>query len=113
MDARDLEAAVAALQPMRLPAEAAGGLTAEVLAAFGIGLLLAAALLPLLRWLGAPRRRPAAPPVVATSDPVALLQALKRERPERFEALRAGLYRPGGMPSADRLEALLRGDRPA
>lgn len=112
MEARDLEAAVAALHPLRLPTDADGGLLAEMLAAFGIGLLLAALVLPLARWLGAPGRRAAAPPPEAPADPIGLLQALKRARPARFEALRPDLYRPGGVPSAERIAAMLRGDGP-
>lgn len=112
MDARELEAALAALHPVRLPADADGGLFAEMIAAFGIGLLLAAALMPLARWLGSPRRGAAAPPTEAPADPIGLLHALKRDRPARFDALRPDLYRPGGTPSADRIAAMLRGDGP-
>ncbi|TCP40417.1 hypothetical protein [Rhodovulum marinum] len=109
MAPHEVDTLLEALHPVRLPPEAAGGLPAEALAALGIGLLLAAALAPVLRGLTARPRKIAAPETGTEEDRIALLHALKRERPAQFAALRPTLYAPGGLPSAERLRAMLRG----
>ena len=101
---------LAALGDIRLPAEAPGGWAAEALAAAGLGLLIAALIGVALHAVTV-RARPArgSPPAIpdALGDEarsLALLQRLKRERPDRFAPLAERLYRPGGLPDADALE---------
>lgn len=108
---------VAALNPPRLPAAFAGAGWADLLAAFGLGLLLAAALAALLGPVLRPR--PTRPGV---ADRLAALRALPPEArllgqlrlaAERGVALpadvRARLYGPT-PPDPDRLDALIGGD---
>lgn len=113
------EAVLTGLQDIRLPAEAAGGLVAEVLAVVGLGLGLALLLGLAVRIVSRPRvsrtRVPSlASRLAALSDlpeaerSVALLHLLKEVRPARYQALSEGIYRIGGVPDASALEAELR-----
>lgn len=111
------EAVLAGLQDIRLPADAPGGLAAEVLAAIGIGLVIAALAGLLLRAVTSIRIQHSPP---SRADKVAalngladdarvleLLHLLKSERPERYAVLADAIYRPGGTPAPSKLEAEL------
>lgn len=107
------EAVQAGLHDIRLPASAPGGVAAELLAAAGVGLLLALAVAALLMLVTRVRRasvttRPAQEAVAGgNAAERALLIRLKRERPERFAEISGALYRPGGLPDARTLETML------
>ena len=106
------EGVLAGLQDIRLPADAPGGWPAEVLAAVGLGLILAAAVALLLHAATVRVRAsgPSRTPVPeGEAGQLALLRRLKAERPERFRALAADLYRPGGVPDAEILRRELGG----
>ncbi len=111
------ETMLAGLNDIRLPAEAPGGLVAELLAGAGIGLLLAALAALLLARLTtriAPRRPPNLQDRIAAlaslpgdERALALLRLLRQSAPARAEALTGDLYRPGGTPSPDQVERAL------
>lgn len=105
MDRALTEAALlSALPDPRLPAEAAGGLAADLLLGLAIGLLAAALIGAAVRVARRPAVRPRPEPAGAEDRRLLLLHRLKRAHPERYAALTSGLYRPGGMPD----EATLR-----
>lgn len=99
---------LAALDDIRLPAEASGGAGAEVLAALALAFGLALALAAGLRLLTRPARAAAAPSLaqqvqaaIALPDPQArraLLDLLRQHRPQDFAALAADLYDPARAP---------------
>ncbi|PWR03806.1 hypothetical protein DKT77_04675 [Meridianimarinicoccus roseus] len=106
----------AALRDIRLPPVAPGGLAAELAASVALACLVALGVAGLLRALAvrrpartepdAPRARLAA--ALALPEPerrLALLRLLKTVAPDRFVALRAGLYRPDGGPDSAALRA--------
>lgn len=114
------EAMLAGLHDIRLPGTAPGGLAAELLAAAGAGILAALLLAALVMLVTRARAAlPAREAVVAGSEDVddgseaarrrALLRRLKRERPERFAALRGEIYRRDGLPALPDLEAMVKG----
>ncbi|ETX28668.1 hypothetical protein [Roseivivax isoporae] len=108
------EAMLAGLRDIRLPASAAGGAPAEMLAALAVGLALA--LLAGLALRAVTARRPVArgtglrqavAEAAALPDEtrrLALLHLLRDHAPGRHAELRAALYRPGGLPDAATLE---------
>ncbi len=107
MDDRALSetAMLAGLRDIRLPAEAAGGLLADVTATVALACMAALACAALLRLFGqrqkTHRPAPLADHVAALKNlpeadrRVALLHMLKRHAPERFATLQNSLYRPG------------------
>ena len=96
------EAAVqAGLRDIRLPAEAAGGVLAEIAAVIAVAALLALMFVALWRWIGVRGRRgrkgedlAALAEMAPEARRVALLHLLKQRAPERFERYRGALYRP-------------------
>ncbi|MEX0367235.1 MAG: hypothetical protein AB3N22_14260 [Ruegeria sp.] len=105
---------LASLRDIQLPAEAAGGLGAELAVAMGGAGLCALGVVALLRLLS--RRRvlqtktlgDALAALSDASDPerrVALLHLLRAHAPARYAALKADLYRPEGGPDIAALEA--------
>lgn len=104
------EAVLAGLQDIRLPPDAAGGLAAELLAAIGFGLIVAAVLglfIPLITRSRRPEwTRTAGARAQLTEDArqLELLRLLKRKRPETFAALAARIYAPNGLPDIETLE---------
>lgn len=108
---------LAGLADIRLPAEAAGGLAAELFAALGLGLLLAlaiSAVLPLItkRKTVSSRRSvreriKAARALPDSERTIALLHLLKEKRPEIAERMNKTIYAPGGLPEPSVLEAEL------
>jgi hypothetical protein len=112
-------ALLAGLHDIRLPLEAAGGVFAELTAAAGLGLLLALLLAPLVRAATRPRAPPTAVGIagrLAALDRLegeerreALLRLVAELKPEVLRAMQPAIYRPGGLPTADNLEAALRG----
>ena len=105
---------LAGLQDIRLPVDAPGGALAEILAAVGLGLLLAA--LCALALSLVTRRGPIIPAGasldvdnVGQDRTSALLRELKARRPDRFAALAPRLYAPGGLPTVEELERELAG----
>ncbi len=113
------EAMLNGLHDIRLPAEAAGGLAAELLATIGLALAIALLIGIALRTVTRPRQarpepgaadRLAALQGLPTDErQIALLHLLKAERPDAFRHLSGRLYAPGGMPDADTLETEVRG----
>ena len=104
------EGVLAGLQDIRLPAEAAGGALAGVIAAVGLGLLLASGVSLLAGLVTARRRADPAPPAPARSEEalqLALLAELKTAHPDRFARLADRIYRAEGMPSVADLTAEL------
>lgn len=106
------------LQDIRLPAEAPGGLAAELLAVVGIGLVLALAVSVLLKVFMRPPRKPAADPPLADriaafaplpdeERALALLLLIQAKAPEALPALRKALYTRQGFPEVATLEAVL------
>ena len=109
------EALQASLRDIRLPPDNAGGWLADVLLVAGLAGLLALAVVAVLRLVTA-RRRPARLPSLAddlaalaklpeSEQRIALLHLLRTHAPERFEALRPELYRPGPAADLARLQA--------
>lgn len=107
---------VAGLHDIRLPVDAAGGLTADVLAAIGLGLLAAYLLSFLIPLLSTSRHAPVKSlrervaelaDLPENSRTLALLHLLKEIAPERAAKLAEGIYAQGGMPSVDMLEAAI------
>ncbi|MEP3330951.1 hypothetical protein [Sedimentitalea sp.] len=109
------EAMLNGLHDIRLPADAPGGLIAELLAVVGCALIAAMLLGLIMRGVTLPRRqqkeanlqdRLAALAVLPDSERhLALLHLLKSERPDKFETLSGQLYAPGGVPDISTLEA--------
>lgn len=107
------EAMLAGLHDIRLPAEAPGGLLAEIAVVLALGIVLAVAVAWVLGRLAQPHPQPAAD----LTAQVAALRALPEEAralallrllpPGEAAALRARLYLPGGHPDAAALEAAL------
>ncbi|MEY8828468.1 hypothetical protein AB9K34_08615 [Sedimentitalea sp. XS_ASV28] len=112
------EAMLNGLHDIRLPAEAAGGLAAELLATIGLALAIALLIGIALRAMSRPRQaRPepgAAERLAALRDlppserQIALLHLLKAERPDAFRHLSDRLYAPGGLPDVETLETEVR-----
>ncbi|MGY9048934.1 MAG: hypothetical protein ACKVKF_18290 [Rhodobacterales bacterium] len=107
------EAMLAGLRDIRLPAEAPGGLLAEVFAALALGLLLAVGIGLVLRGLSRarPARQRAEDPLaridaLAPQDQrLALLALLKQRAPARYAVLAERLYQPDGLPDLGALRA--------
>ena len=112
------EAVQTGLIELRLPAEAAGGVFAELSAAAGLGLALGLCLALLLRPVLRRRvRSPEAPSFaarLATAEALpeaerelALLRLWREADPEGYAAKRSTLYAPGGVPDClvERLRA--------
>ena len=112
------EAMLAGLHDIRLPADAPGGLVAEVLAAGGLGVLaalvVAALVVALTRLKPATSARPDSNHGEIDSDNdnarrLRLLHQLKTERPEAFAQLSSDLYRKGGLPEVAAIERMMKG----
>ena len=106
------------LQDIRLPAEAPGGLAAELLAVVGLGLALALAVSVLLKLFMRPRSKPAADPPMADciaqlaalpdeERALALLALIQAKAPDALPDLRKALYTRQGFPEVATLEAVL------
>lgn len=105
----------ASLIDIRLPADAAGGVWAELAVAFGLAAFLAAGVAAVLRLVGQKRATVTAPTVQeklaeiallpAPERRVALLHLLRHEAPERYAQLAPALYRPEGGPDLHDLTA--------
>lgn len=110
---------LAGLHDIRLPAQAAGGAAADILAAVGFGLLLALCLSPAVRALTRTGRRGGEAGLAARLAEIerlpeaqrqsALLRVVGEVKPEYLRRKGADLYRRGGLPSAADLAAALRG----
>lgn len=108
------EAMLASLRGLSLPAEAAGGMLADVAVAVGTAALLACLVVAAVRLVSV-RRSPVrddmrAKMIALTNLPedaqrVALLHLLKSAAPARFDALRGDLYRPDGRLDLATLQA--------
>lgn len=107
---------LAGLYGLRLPPDVPWQAVADVAAALGIGLALAAVTAPLVLRL---TRRRARPPdlgrqIAALADQPddirvpALLSLLQARAPEAVHRFHADLYRPGGLPLAAEVERALR-----
>lgn len=106
-----------ALQDIRLPADASGGVVAELLAAFGLGLLLAWCLTFFLSLatgqstgLKPGHTKPAELESDAGSDEdrtVILLHELRRVAPGEAKRLARDIYAPGGTPDPETVRAAL------
>jgi len=112
------ETMLAGLQDIRLPAEAPGGLAAELFAVVGLGLALALIVSMLLKLFMRPQRNPAAAPAMADriaalatlpdeDRALALLALIQTSSPGALPALRKSLYTRDGFPEVARLEAVL------
>ncbi len=109
------EAMLAGLHDIRLPAEAPGGLLAEIAVVLALGIALAVAVAWVLGRLAQPHPQPAAAADLPAR--IAGLRTLPEEAramgllrllpPGEAAALRARLYQPGGHPDAAALEAAL------
>lgn len=110
------EAMLEGLNDIRLPGDAPGGLAADLVAAAGLGILLALAAAALLSFVT--KRRPARVPMTERHEPEtgagdeaarrrALLRRLKRENPGRYSEFARDLYRPGGLPDTAALRTIL------
>ncbi len=109
------EAMLNGLHDIRLPADAPGGLAAELLALIGLALIVAIVLGLILRGVTLPQKAPrqaspqdrlaALAKLPESERQIALLHLLKSERPEVFRRLSAQLYTPGGAPDIPTLEA--------
>ncbi|MCP4070881.1 MAG: hypothetical protein GY742_03965 [Hyphomicrobiales bacterium] len=105
---------LAGLHDIRLPSEAAGGLASEILAALGIGLLLAVCiglLAPLVTKRkskiplpGLPDRIEALKLLPDEGRAIALLHLLKENNPEAAAGFCRNIYSPGGIPQISILE---------
>ncbi|WP_424985410.1 hypothetical protein [Microbulbifer sp. S227A] len=102
------------LHDIRLPADAPGGLVAELLAVIGIALAAALLIGLALRVISRPNhaetstspanRFAALRDLPAAERQIALLHLLKSEHPEAFRRLAHRLYAPGGLPDLATLE---------
>lgn len=104
-------AMLTSLRDIRLPAEAAGGIAADLAATIAIAGFAALLLAGVLRLLSL-RNTAAAPETLAdqlarleempeADRRVALLHLLRAKAPERYRAVRGALYQPmGGVPTA-------------
>ncbi|QHQ36514.1 hypothetical protein [Algicella marina] len=110
---------IAAMQDIRLPAEAPGGLIADLAVAIGLGLLVAllfSAVLPLVTRRQQPPRPPTAEESMGRLDGlpedmrvIGLLHILRSHDPARAREFTEELYRKGPLPDAERLVASIRG----
>lgn len=110
---------LAGLYGLRLPPDVPFQGLADLAAALGVGLALAALLAPLVLRLTRPR--PVAPDldsaIAALADQPddiripALLNLAARDAPRAAARFRADLYRPGGLPPAAEIERALREER--
>lgn len=109
---------LAGLYDIRMPAAAAGGLTANIAVAVGLGLICAVAVSTVLVIFRRPNDRPAPPVDFADridrlrllpdhERQVALLHLMRSAAPEAMPADPEALYRPGGLPAVTALEAEL------
>lgn len=99
-------AMLASLQDIRLPAEAAGGLWADVALSVGLAGVAALALAGLVRLFSLRRTNPrpmtlqerlgAIDQLPESDRRVALLHLLKQVSPDSYDEIRATLYRPAG-----------------
>lgn len=109
------EAMVTSLRDIHLPAEAAGGLIADVSVAVGLASLVALLIAATLRFLSLKRPRQAQSglqqQVAGLADlpeaarRVALLHLLRARHPTRYSEIRGALYEPGGGVDTATLEA--------
>ncbi|WP_417605781.1 hypothetical protein [Primorskyibacter flagellatus] len=107
----------AGLRDIRLPADAAGGMGAELAAAIGLAAVAALVIGLIARQFLGRKPRPARPSLDrklaeldALPDPerrIALLHLLKLYDPSQFAALRDSLYRPDAGPDTAALRAVL------
>lgn len=112
------DAMLAALSDIRLPAEAASGALGDMAAAVAMAGILALLAGGVIRLMSRKRKKQQAPSLADILDAlqdkpeaerrVALLHLLKAQAPNRFEALRPGLYRRGAGDDVDKLEAEVR-----
>ncbi|MCV3274054.1 hypothetical protein [Roseobacter sinensis] len=109
------EAMLASLRDIQLPAEAAGGLVADLAATVGLAGLVALILAGLIRLLSRSAQRPQRRDPLAESRAlpeaerrVALLHLLRARAPERYAAIRGEIYAPGGGVDLATLEAEVR-----
>lgn len=114
----DTETLLAGLQDIRLPADAPGGLLAEMLAVLGLALGLALLVSLVLRVVLRRPERTAAPlslsaRVAALRDRpaddrvIGLLALIRTHAPGALPGLRPRIYGTGNPPAAAELEALL------
>jgi len=106
------------LQDIRLPDAAAGGLLAEILAALGVGLLLAFCVGMIVRLVSrrrsAPRLATLAERIVALEDlpeperALGLLHILKERDPQAAAQYGSAIYARGGLPDAATLKAAIK-----
>ena len=109
------EAMLNGLHDIRLPAEAPGGLIAELLAIVGVALIAAIVIGLIMRSVTLPRKKPqevspqdrltALAGLPERERQIALLHLLKSERPDAYRNLSAQLYAPGGTPDVATLQA--------
>lgn len=114
------EAVHSGLRDIRLPADAAGGLVADLLVALAIGLLLAVLFSWLARIVTLSRPKVLQPSLkrdvqaLATlpdaDQQIALLHLLKSRAPDRYRAMVDSLYRPGGLPDLATLRTAVLAD---
>lgn len=93
-----------ALEDIRLPSDAPGGLLAEVLVAAGAGLLLAAGIAWLFGQAVAPQTAMPQSRASAGSRQIALLRRLAQTNPD---AVTDDIYKPGQLPDEAELERSL------
>lgn len=110
-----VEAVLAGLQDIRLPAGAPGGLVAELLVALGAGLLCALAFGLMLRAFTTVLEQKKRSPTLADRVQLAatlpeeqrqlqLMHMLKSTRPDAFAVVAGNLYRRDGLPDSKTLE---------
>lgn len=109
---------LAALHDIRLPSEAAGGAFGDMAAAIAMAGILALLVGSSIRLMTRKRIAQQAPSLADVLEElqnlpdaerrVALLHLLKARAPDRFEALRSGLYRRGSGSDIHQLEAEVR-----
>lgn len=109
------EAMLNGLHDIRFPAEAPGGLIAELLAVIGVALIGAVLIGLIMRSVTLPRKKATEPglqdrlaalaKLPDNERQIALLHLLKSQRPDAFRKLSAKLYTPGGAPDVSALEA--------
>ncbi|MEM8951038.1 MAG: hypothetical protein AAGC99_17090 [Pseudomonadota bacterium] len=112
------EAMLQALSDIRLPADAAGGALGDMAAAIAMAGIFALLIGGAIRLMSRKRTKERAPSLAdileALQDKpeaerrLALLHLLKARAPDRFEALRTGLYRRDAAGDIDELEAEVR-----